>query len=195
MRNLFASACRWFCAVLLCTGLAWAQDVTLTARVELLKSNKTTKAPEAENVVVWLVPEGGGVRPAAFQQNQIAQNHVSQNHVSQNQVSQVSSAQVPRLVQYNKTFEPHVLVVPVGSVVAFPTRDPFFHNVFSLFEGKRFTSACTKPAPSATFTLTNRESLHLLQYPSRDERRGYRTGHAVLRHLRCAGPGRDCERS
>ena len=138
MRNLFASACRWFCAVLLCTGLAWAQDVTLTARVELLKSNKTTKAPEAENVVVWLVPEGGGVRPAAFQQNQIAQNHVSQNHVSQNQVSQVSSAQVPRLVQYNKTFEPHVLVVPVGSVVAFPNRDPFFHNVFSLFEGKRF---------------------------------------------------------
>jgi hypothetical protein len=26
----------------------------------------------------------------------------------------------------------------VGSVVAFPNRDPFFHNVFSLFEGKRF---------------------------------------------------------
>jgi hypothetical protein len=42
------------------------------------------------------------------------------------------------LVQYNKTFEPHVLVVPVGAVVAFPNRDPFFHNVFSLFEGKRF---------------------------------------------------------
>jgi plastocyanin len=43
-----------------------------------------------------------------------------------------------RLVQKNKSFEPHVLVVPVGSVVAFPNRDPFFHNVFSLFEGKRF---------------------------------------------------------
>jgi hypothetical protein len=26
----------------------------------------------------------------------------------------------------------------VGSVVQFPNRDPFFHNVFSLFEGKRF---------------------------------------------------------
>jgi plastocyanin len=44
----------------------------------------------------------------------------------------------PRLVQKNKTFQPHVLVVPVGSVVEFPNRDPFFHNVFSLFEGKRF---------------------------------------------------------
>jgi hypothetical protein len=29
-------------------------------------------------------------------------------------------------------------VVPVGAVVQFPNRDPFFHNVFSLFEGKRF---------------------------------------------------------
>jgi hypothetical protein len=26
----------------------------------------------------------------------------------------------------------------VGSVVQFPNRDPFFHNVFSLFDGKRF---------------------------------------------------------
>jgi len=41
-------------------------------------------------------------------------------------------------VQRNKGFEPHVLVVPVGSLVEFPNRDPFFHNVFSLFEGKRF---------------------------------------------------------
>jgi plastocyanin len=43
-----------------------------------------------------------------------------------------------RLVQKNKNFEPHLLVVPVGTVVEFPNHDPFFHNVFSLFEGKRF---------------------------------------------------------
>ena len=46
--------------------------------------------------------------------------------------------QNPRLVQKNKSFEPHILVVPVGSMVEFPNHDPFFHNVFSLFEGKRF---------------------------------------------------------
>jgi hypothetical protein len=28
--------------------------------------------------------------------------------------------------------------VRVGSTVDFPNRDPFFHNVFSLFDGKRF---------------------------------------------------------
>lgn len=43
-----------------------------------------------------------------------------------------------RLVQRNKSFEPHILVVPAGAMVEFPNRDPFFHNVFSLFEGKRF---------------------------------------------------------
>jgi len=29
-------------------------------------------------------------------------------------------------------------VVPAGSSVEFPNLDPFFHNVFSLFNGKRF---------------------------------------------------------
>jgi plastocyanin len=43
-----------------------------------------------------------------------------------------------QLVQFHKRFDPHVLVVPIGSSVDFPNRDPFFHNVFSLFNGKRF---------------------------------------------------------
>ena len=51
--------------------------------------------------------------------------------------SQTESSGI-KLVQKNKRFEPHVLVVEVGSVVDFPNRDPFFHNVFSLFDGKRF---------------------------------------------------------
>jgi hypothetical protein len=41
-------------------------------------------------------------------------------------------------VQHNKRFEPSLLVVPVGSVVDFPNYDPWFHNVFSLYRGKRF---------------------------------------------------------
>ncbi len=42
------------------------------------------------------------------------------------------------MVQQNKMFSPSLLVVPVGSVVSFPNKDPFFHNVFSLFNGQRF---------------------------------------------------------
>lgn len=49
-----------------------------------------------------------------------------------------SSAEKFTIVQKNKTFSPGFLVIPVGSHVSFPNEDPFFHNVFSLFNGKRF---------------------------------------------------------
>jgi hypothetical protein len=42
------------------------------------------------------------------------------------------------LLQKNRMFVPHLQVIPVGAIVQFPNADPFFHNVFSLFEGKRF---------------------------------------------------------
>jgi plastocyanin len=45
---------------------------------------------------------------------------------------------VYKLVQKDKQFTPHLLVVPTGSSVEFPNLDPFYHNVFSLFNGKRF---------------------------------------------------------
>jgi plastocyanin len=38
----------------------------------------------------------------------------------------------------DKSFTPHVLVVPVGSTVSFPNHDPFNHNVFSLSEEQPF---------------------------------------------------------
>ena len=41
-------------------------------------------------------------------------------------------------MQRNKRFEPNLLVIPVGSIVDFPNADPWFHNVFSLYRGKRF---------------------------------------------------------
>lgn len=38
----------------------------------------------------------------------------------------------------DKTFSPHVLVVPAGSTVAFPNHDPFDHNVFSVSDSNAF---------------------------------------------------------
>ncbi len=63
------------------------------------------------NVVVWLTPLDAPPAPAPIH---------------------------ARLVQKNKQFEPRLVVVPVGSSVEFPNLDPFFHNVFSLYNGKRF---------------------------------------------------------
>ena len=42
------------------------------------------------------------------------------------------------IAQRDETFEPAVLVVPVGARVEFPNRDPLFHNVFSYSRAKRF---------------------------------------------------------
>lgn len=58
--------------------------------------------------------------------------------IGNSQVIQPSPSRKFSLVQKNRMFTPHLLVIPVGSIVSFPNEDPFFHNVFSLFNGKRF---------------------------------------------------------
>ena len=42
------------------------------------------------------------------------------------------------VAQVDTAFAPALLVVPAGATVAFPNRDPFFHNVFSYSPAKRF---------------------------------------------------------
>jgi plastocyanin len=88
---------------------------TVTAHFTFAHGQKKSKAKNAPEVVVWLTPTNGPAQPVAA--------HPSHPF---------------RLMQKNKSFIPHILVVPAGSVVEFPNRDSFFHNVFSLFEGKRF---------------------------------------------------------
>jgi plastocyanin len=109
---------RWLGTVLVCSIFSCAQGATVTARVAWEEGRGNgTRAHETGNAVLWLTP------------------------IDSPSMATLSPAQTSprvRLVQKNKSFEPHVLVVPVGSLVAFPNRDPFFHNVFSLFEGKRF---------------------------------------------------------
>lgn len=103
-------------SVLLLGGRAHAQQLTVTARVTLTGGNsKSTRDSKAGNVVLWLTPLD-----------------------TANAASAIHPQPRPRLVQLDKSFQPHILVAPVGSMVEFPNHDPFFHNVFSLFEGKRF---------------------------------------------------------
>lgn len=43
-----------------------------------------------------------------------------------------------RINQYHKMLEPRLLVVPAGSIVEFPNRDPWLQNVFSVSRSRRF---------------------------------------------------------
>jgi plastocyanin len=53
----------------------------------------------------------------------------------------------------DKTFEPHVVVVPVGSVVSFPNHDPFNHNVFSRSDAGPFDLGRYDRGESASTTF------------------------------------------
>jgi plastocyanin len=99
-------------------ALSQSKAVTAQVKIEAGSTGKGELATaDASSVVVWLkplgVPESTGTE--ADQAGKSAQ-----------------------VVQKNKAFHPHLTVVRVGSMVDFPNRDPFFHNVFSLFDGKRF---------------------------------------------------------
>ena len=120
MRRIASLALLSFVA---CALLAQSAPAPVTLKVEILppqspKKPATGKEPlDASNIVVWLTPvdQGAGANPAS-----------------------ASTRPAPQIAQINKSFDPHVLVIQVGTPVQFPNKDPFLHNVFSLFNGKRF---------------------------------------------------------
>jgi plastocyanin len=55
----------------------------------------------------------------------------------------------------NKTFEPHVEVVPLGGSVSFPNHDDIMHNVFSLSKGNKFDLGLYKSGARKDFAFAN----------------------------------------
>ncbi len=108
---------------LLAAVASCAQDFDVTGRIVPEGAAKTSSASSS---VVWLEPLGQSADSTA-----VAPMHAV-------------------LAQKNKTFEPHLLVVTRGSSVEFPNRDPWFHNVFSLFNGKRFDLGLYEAGTSRT---------------------------------------------
>jgi plastocyanin len=110
--------CLTACALLAQTA---PSPVTLKIEIENPKADKKSTSAgsgiDASNVVVWLTPIGtsNGTVPATL-----------------------PARPAPQIAQTNKSFDPHVLVIQVGTAVQFPNKDPFLHNVFSLFDGRRF---------------------------------------------------------
>lgn len=105
-----------FCAIVVLAEFCCAQTTTVSGTVVVEHSSVSAKRgkPDNSKVVVWLEPK------------QAVENAFSPQQLHW------------RMVQKNKQFIPNLLIVPVGSSVEFPNEDPFFHNVFSLFNGKRF---------------------------------------------------------
>jgi plastocyanin len=114
-------------SVFLLACAAWARvpasEKSATLNVVITRTRtaktKTTTDPvlDASEVAVWLTPL---------------------DRTEANTHGRVARETPPQLVQRHKTFEPHVLIVRVGTMVEFPNKDPLFHNIFSLYDGRRF---------------------------------------------------------
>jgi hypothetical protein len=101
---------RWIAFCLLACGWLAAQDATLHGRVDVVHRSKHKSG--SSEVVVWLTP----FQPQAT----------------------TPPAPLARLIQKDKRFSPHVIAIRVGSEIEFPNKDPFFHDVFSIYRGKPF---------------------------------------------------------
>jgi len=54
------------------------------------------------------------------------------------------------MLQKDKRFTPHLLVVECGTNIDFPNQDPIFHNAFSNFDGQLFDIGLYPPGTSRT---------------------------------------------
>jgi plastocyanin len=110
--------CKWLLCILAlaCWSIAGPSCASAsdTASLRLRFAPVRTGKARAVPAVIWLEPVSGTPALAFAPQGQYT------------------------LLQKHRRFLPHLLVIPVGAVVEFPNADPFFHNVFSLFDGKRF---------------------------------------------------------
>jgi plastocyanin len=131
MEALFKRVLLILIVVVACSVSLAQEEIKVTGRVELSASDGR-RPTDSSGAVVWLTPVGAALQtePAPRQQTR-------------------------QLLQKFKTFSPHLLVVPVGSSVDFPNQDPFFHNVFSLFDGRRFDLGLYESGSSRT-VLFNR---------------------------------------
>lgn len=120
------------CAQLVAQETPVSIDIIITRPGATNTKTSRRTAPDASNVAVWLVPL---------------------DHSEINVSGAGFKGKPPRIAQRNKTFEPHVLIVPVGTVVEFPNKDPFFHNIFSLYDGRRFDLGLYEAGSKRTVTF------------------------------------------
>ena len=121
--------------LLLGQALGWSQTVTVTGRAELIPADPVRSSPVRDATAKNRDAKANSV---ADRSNVVVGLTPLEITSDKRLASPAPALPHAQLLQKDKSFKPHILVIPVGTVVDFPNRDPFFHNVFSYFEGKRF---------------------------------------------------------
>lgn len=112
--------------LLICFSLlAWCcSGASIKGQIVVVDNAKNSKQANAKGTVVWL---------------EAAQDDVELPRAEPLRL---------RMLQKNKTFEPHILAAPVGSSIDFPNLDPIFHNAFSNYDGQIFDLGLYAPMSS-----------------------------------------------
>jgi plastocyanin len=121
LSHTFSNLLRIIIAVMACSP-AWAATVSGVINISPSEGSAHHEQSRSD-VVVWLEP----VHPLS---------------------SITLKPQHAQLLQKDKMFRPHILVINVGSTVDFPNEDPIFHNAFSTFAGQVFDVGLYPPGTS-----------------------------------------------
>jgi hypothetical protein len=102
---------------------------TVSGAVEITNSHEPAvrKNKDYSGVVIWLKPIGKPAPPSPPRHDSMKQK--------------------------DRHFTPHVLAIPVGSIVDFPNLDPIYHNAFSNFSGQPFDTSLYAPNTSKSQTF------------------------------------------
>ena len=109
--------------LILWLSLCTQAQTTVSGTVRLTDSHSRDLHPKHDysNVAVWLDPVNAA--PAPVRRHAV-------------------------MLQKDKHFTPHVLVVERGATIDFPNQDPIFHNAFSNFDGQIFDIGLYPPGTS-----------------------------------------------
>ena len=126
MTSLSRTFSRALATALLLSGGALGQStVKGTVRLTDSRSGAVQRKGDYSGVAVWLEPLNRTPTPHAVRKHAV-------------------------MLQKDKRFTPHVLVVESGTNIDFPNEDPIFHNAFSNFDGQLFDIGLYPPGTSRT---------------------------------------------
>jgi plastocyanin len=110
---------------------------TVAGRIVLIDSHDSSvkKKKDFAGVVVWLKPVNDA--PVTFPRKRV------------------------EMLQKDKRFSPHILVISAGTNVDFPNLDPIFHNAFSNFEGQIFDIGLYPPGSSRSVRFDRPGIVHI----------------------------------
>jgi plastocyanin len=105
---------------------------TILIKKRLTKRNVTAAVSVYQRGTAVRLGQDADQDPIAYEMSRVVIYLEGSEHQSS------AAAGIPQVEQLDRRFQPDLVVIPAGGVVAFPNMDPIFHSVFSLSKARTF---------------------------------------------------------